>query len=219
MAKLSRREREKLERRIEILAASKKRFFMNTYDDVLMEDIANDVELAKGTLYLYFKNKQSLFFTIVIKGMNLLLDALKKAKEEKETGMEKILNITSAFFHYIQEHGDYYRLNLTSRSPRFTKMLMNDEIENSKEYIGLTIELLTLIKDAIAIGIKDGTLRKDLNLLQTTMFLGATIETAVYISPEYQILLKQNKITKEEYYHHSINMILHGIEGEKKIEK
>ncbi|MFW9996549.1 MAG: TetR/AcrR family transcriptional regulator [Candidatus Odinarchaeota archaeon] len=214
MPPLSRREREKLKRRNDIVEAAERRFFEKGFDGVSMDDIAGDVELSKATLYLYFKNKQSLYYAVVLKGMVILRDTFKKAVETEITGLKKILAIAQSFFEYMQYHSDHYRLNRSARGERFVKMLKNGEIDSAEIYIGLTVELLDLLKNAVISGIRDGTLRKDLDSLQTTMFLGVAIEAAVQITPEYRILLQQSDLTIEGYIQHSINVLLRGIAGE-----
>jgi transcriptional regulator, TetR family len=62
MSNISRREREKEQRRRDIMDSAEKLFFKKGYDEVSMNDIAEDVELSKATLYLYFDNKVATFF-------------------------------------------------------------------------------------------------------------------------------------------------------------
>ncbi|MFW9896133.1 MAG: TetR/AcrR family transcriptional regulator [Candidatus Thorarchaeota archaeon] len=220
ISKLSRREREKkqhqLQRRNEILKAAKDRFFKNSYDEVSMDDIAADLELSKTTLYIYFANKASLFFAIVTQGVVLLRDTFKNAVLQDTTGLEKIMKIIQAFFEYIQNYSDYYRLNLSARAPRFMKMLQkgNHEIENADEYVKLKEELLEIIVKAINLGIKDGTLRKDMDHIKTVMFLSSAIENMVYLSPVNQLLLDTYNISAEDYLQHSTNLLLRGLAGE-----
>ncbi len=209
----SRREREKLKRRNDIIEAAEKRFFEKGFDEVTMDDIARDVELSKATLYLYFKNKQSLYFTIVINGMVLLRDAFKKAVESETAGLKKVLAIAHSFQEYMQSFSNYYRLNRSVRGERFTNMLKYNEIEDTETYMGLTVDLLNLLKDSVILGVKDGTIRKELDPLQATLFLGVAIEAAVQVPSEYQLLLQQFRLTKEEYIQHSINVLLRGIAG------
>ena len=213
MSTRSRREREKLKRRNDIIEAAEKQFFEKGFDEVTMDDISRDVELSKATLYLYFKNKQSLYFTAVIRGMVLLRDAFKKAVESETAGLKKVLAITHSFHEYMQSFSNYYRLNRSVRGERFTNMLKCNEIEDAETYVGLTVELLNLLKTAVILGVKDGTIRQELDPLQTTMFLGVAIEAAVQVPPEYQLLLQQFGLTKKEYIQHSINVLLQGIAG------
>ncbi|MBN1214592.1 MAG: TetR/AcrR family transcriptional regulator [Candidatus Lokiarchaeota archaeon] len=220
ISKIPRREREKLKRHNDILEAAKKRFFEKEYDKVSMDVIAKDIELSKSTLYLYFKNKQSLYFAVVLKGMIILRDMFKKAIKSKHTGIEKLLGIAKASFNYMQIHPDYYRLNISARNPRFTKFLDKDNneqsmIEYAEKYIELIKELLDFLLEAVNLGIKDGTIKKESNPLQTAMFLGSAIETIVYLSPENQLLLDMYSISPKEYFHHSINLLLKGISGDK----
>jgi TetR/AcrR family transcriptional regulator len=205
-----------LQRRNEILNAAEKRFFENSYDDVSMDDIAGDLELSKTALYYHFKNKASLYFAVVTKGVVILRDTFQKAVKNETTGLEKIISIIHAFSDYIEHYSDYYRLNLSVRVPRFMKMLQNyedgvPEIENTEEYGGLKKELLDIITEAINLGIKDGTLRKNLEPIQTVMFLGSAIEDIVYLSPVNQLLLELSGGTTEEYLQHSIKLLLQGI--------
>lgn len=185
-----------------------------------MDDIAGDLELSKTTLYLYFKNKASLYFAVVIKGQVILRDTFKNAVKNETTGLGKIMSIILAYFNYIQVHSDYYRLNLSTKAPRFVKMLQNDEdddteIENTEEYIGLKKELLDMLTDAVSLGIKDGTIRKDLEPLQTVIFLVSTIDAIVHLSPVNQSLLEMYDITAEGYLQHSIDVLLQGIARKK----
>lgn len=55
-----RRQREKEQRRTEIIDAAERLFFSRGYEDVTMDDIAREVELNKATIYIYFNNKETL---------------------------------------------------------------------------------------------------------------------------------------------------------------
>ncbi|MFW9969104.1 MAG: TetR/AcrR family transcriptional regulator [Candidatus Odinarchaeota archaeon] len=181
-----------------------------------MDKIAEDLELSKTTLYLYFKNKASLYFAVVTKGVELLRESFKEAVKNEKTGLEKIKSIILAFYDYVQVYSDYYRLNLSVRTPRFMNMLQNidnddPEIENAEEYAQLKKELLDIIVEAIKLGIKDGTLRNDLDPIQTVMFISSAIEDMVYLSPVNQLLLEMSGVSAEDYLKHSIDLLLQGI--------
>ena len=73
------------------------------------------------------------------------------------------------------------------------------------------MEQLTFLTDAIKLGIEDGTIRKELDPMQTAIFLVATCESAVQMASEYQDLLAHRGLTLEAYLHHSIDLMLRGI--------
>jgi len=75
--KLSRREREKLRQRQEILAAALELFSKKGYHNVSMHEIAEKAEFAVGTLYKFFQNKEDLYKALI----------MEKAKEYHEVLM------------------------------------------------------------------------------------------------------------------------------------
>ena len=74
MSITSRREREKQKRQNDIINAAEKVFFAKGYDNVTMEEIANEAEVNKALLYYYFKNKEALFFAVNLYGVKILYE-------------------------------------------------------------------------------------------------------------------------------------------------
>ncbi len=64
--KLSRREREKLRHRRQILDAALELFSKKGYHNVSMLEIAKKAEFAIGTLYKFFKNKEALYKALMM---------------------------------------------------------------------------------------------------------------------------------------------------------
>ena len=91
-ATLSRREREKLWQRQEMLTAAIKLFSEKGYHNVSMHEIAKKAEFAMGTLYKFFKNKEDLYESIIIKQSDMFHEALAKALEEENDEIEKLKN-------------------------------------------------------------------------------------------------------------------------------
>ncbi|MEO5931240.1 MAG: TetR/AcrR family transcriptional regulator [Candidatus Kapaibacterium sp.] len=62
---ISRRDREKLARRREIILAARTVFARKGFNDTKLEDVAELAEFGKGTLYNYFTNKEALFQVVL----------------------------------------------------------------------------------------------------------------------------------------------------------
>jgi len=77
--KLTRREREKLTRRGDILRAAIELFSSKGYHNVSMHEIARKAEFAIGTLYRFFRNKEDLYKTLMTAKANEYHEALKDA--------------------------------------------------------------------------------------------------------------------------------------------
>ena len=104
--KLSRREREKLMQRHEMLAAALELFSERGYHNVSMHQIAEKSEFAIGTLYKFFNNKEDLYQALILEKFLKFHEALTKAIEESEDEIQKLRN-------YVQAKGEVFRANVS----------------------------------------------------------------------------------------------------------
>ena len=103
---LSRREREKLWQRREMLTAAIKLFSEKGYHSVSMQKIAKKSEFAIGTLYKFFQNKEDLYKSIIIEQADIFHEALTKALEEEDGEIEKLRK-------YVQVKGTVFMDNVS----------------------------------------------------------------------------------------------------------
>jgi TetR/AcrR family transcriptional regulator, fatty acid metabolism regulator protein len=76
-----RREREKAQRRQAILAAAERVFAVHGFETATMEQIAREAEFATGTIYLYFKDKGSLYAGLVANKLVAMVGRVETAVE------------------------------------------------------------------------------------------------------------------------------------------
>jgi TetR/AcrR family transcriptional regulator len=85
--KESRKERERLRHRQEILAAALQLFAAKGFNNVSMQEIAAAAEFATGTLYNFFPSKKDLFFELLVataeECMGLVMPALEGPGDER----------------------------------------------------------------------------------------------------------------------------------------
>ena len=161
-----RRQREKEQRRSEIIDAAERLFFSHGYEDVSMDEIANEVELNKATLYLYFKNKEALFAAIVLRGIRILQKKYEECMKTHVPGVVKVALMGQAYYQFSQEHPDYLRLIKFYGSERFSKE-NPCTAEIGKGYGTCRM----ILRDAVQEGIDDGTIRADLDPFLISMYL------------------------------------------------
>ncbi len=86
--KESRKERERLRHRQEILAAALQLFAAKGFHNVSMQEIAAAAEFATGTLYNFFPSKEDLFFELLAataeECLGLVLPALEGPGDERQ---------------------------------------------------------------------------------------------------------------------------------------
>ncbi len=66
----SRRERERAQRRDDILRAAREVFFQRGFHTVTVDDIAVAAEVGKGTVYLYFDTKETILAHLLLEGLD-----------------------------------------------------------------------------------------------------------------------------------------------------
>ncbi len=78
---ITRREREQLQRRAEIVKAAAELFSQKGYHNVSMQEIAERAEFAVGTLYKFFRNKEELYREILLETSKVFYSALSAVLE------------------------------------------------------------------------------------------------------------------------------------------
>lgn len=113
---LNRKERERLARKREILAAAERVFAQKGFHSATVDEIANQAELAKGTIYLYFENKRDIFYTLVDEKVDSLMK-LAKAEIKRETqSIEQLKRLVKTQLEFFQNNRDFFRIIITEQT-------------------------------------------------------------------------------------------------------
>jgi len=119
MSIAARKELEKEKRRNDILNAAEKLFFSKGYENVSLKDIAKEVKLGRSTLYLYFENKEELFFAIVLRGAQILHGIVLSNSEKAKTSLERLAAFRDAYYEFSKGYPDYLKVYNYLMSGRF----------------------------------------------------------------------------------------------------
>ena len=155
-----RRQREKERRRNDIIDAAERVFFSNGLENATMDDVAEQAELSKGTLYIYFESKEDLYLAITKRGLDILTSMFEKASAKASLGIEKIYAIGQAYRDFSKKHTDYFKA-MAYFDLRIKEI--SDESPNAKLSIEQGAKVLTICAEAIQFGIEDGTIRSDID--------------------------------------------------------
>jgi AcrR family transcriptional regulator len=104
-----RKEREKQQRRKEIVKAAEKVFFTKGFEESTMEDIAGEAELSKGTLYLYFKSKEDLHMAVAHKAISMLKSTMVKIEAGAGNAIEKLVGMGRATVDFSMRFPDHMK--------------------------------------------------------------------------------------------------------------
>ncbi|MFA6100763.1 MAG: TetR/AcrR family transcriptional regulator [Victivallaceae bacterium] len=105
----TRRQREKDERRKLILGKAQELFRSNGFSGTTIRQIAKACELAVGTIYLYYKDKNHIYLELINEGYELLINELRKVVES-DCSSGKAEKIVDAFFTFAKSHREHFEL-------------------------------------------------------------------------------------------------------------
>ena len=108
----TRREREKVQRREDLLRAARKVFFQKGIHTATIDDVAQEAEVGKGTVYLYFDTKETILAHLLLEGLEELVTCLEAAyaPDQKLAARTRLRRIANAYLEFFQTNPEYYRL-------------------------------------------------------------------------------------------------------------
>ncbi|CAN5384247.1 TetR/AcrR family transcriptional regulator [soil metagenome] len=145
----------KTEIREKIVDAAIVTFSKHGYDRTKMDDIAETANLSKGTIYLYFKSKEELFYAISENNIK----ALKEQLSVLFTKSENLISDSQMFyvnFRKASEQSDKVFLETiaeSSRNQRLQEMLYHQRIK-----------VLDIVTEYLKLQIKKGFFRTDIDI-------------------------------------------------------
>lgn len=201
-----RKEREKQQRRNDILDAAENVFFEKGLKNATMDEVAAEAELSKGTLYLYFKSKEELYLGITERALTVLKQMFQQAVKEKSTGIDKVLAIGEAFLEYSRKYTDYFRMILYYELAQ-TELEMVQESRDRCHQLGQ--QTLEILSQAIILGIEDGSIRDNVDPIKTAFMLqGMTSGMIQLISREEDHIKNLEKFEPDELMTYFFDFII-----------
>ncbi len=105
-----RKSKEKEKRKSLILKSAKKIFLKVGFANASMDMIADESQLSKGTLYLYFKSKDDLYVSVLLDGIALLEDMLNKVDEQTNSIEDTIIDYAVSYYEFSEKHPEYFNI-------------------------------------------------------------------------------------------------------------
>jgi AcrR family transcriptional regulator len=194
-------EEEKRERREMILEAAKKRFQRFGYSKTTMDEIAGDAGISKGTIYLYFENKEDIFNELLAREAREMERYLyRKVKSEKSV-LKQLEMIFTGALDYLERHP--FLDSILSRdvdivSPRILKHVFSVE----ERYV-------SVIEDYMRRGIDIGELEP------FNPRISAYIMYKIFEAFSYASTLKEEDFNKEDTLEIVRHFIIKGLARQK----
>ncbi len=144
------------ERELQILRAATAVFARSNYRVASTAEVAAAAGIAEPTVFKYFPTKKSLFLRILDGTGKAVLHFWQKVASPEATGIETLQRIGDAYIEGARGHTDELKVQFQalaeSDDPDFARVLR----QNHEGYV-------RFIADAIEKGIRDGTIRPDVD--------------------------------------------------------
>lgn len=116
----------RVERRVEILKSAAAAFRRRGYHGASVDEIASALEMTKGNLYYYFRNKEEILFACHDYSLDALLALLAEVQSAPIPADDKLRRLILAFIHIILDElrGTALTLDLQALSPVLLKRVI-----------------------------------------------------------------------------------------------
>lgn len=191
-----RKEKEKEQRRNEIISKAMDLFISRGYDNTTMEEIALGASLSKGTLYNYFDSKDDLYLVVATIAMRRLNDYYEGL--HKKPLFERFISLGHATYEFSKKFPELYKIASDIRSqPVFVniykKVMEGAPLNRNEAEMDIEVKRYQkLVYDPIKEAIDNKLIRNDLSplLLATTItsLTGGIIDALRNLKPLYKSL-------------------------------
>lgn len=160
-----------------IVAVAARLFATRPFHKVRLDDIAAAAHIGKGTLYIYFDNKEDLYFSLIYDGFERLVDRLQ-TQVAGENGPppagQALRRIVDEVVSFAFAHPHFFEL---MRSVGEIKALAGAEWNQKRQ------ELQFLVAETIRRGVATGDL-DDANPEMTAACLGGMVRSVMLFGPK-----------------------------------
>ncbi len=206
MSTKERKLKEKENRREHILNAAEAIMSEDGLHGLSIELIAQYTQLAKGTIYLYFKSKEEILSILTIKARNKLYEGFESIFNQNTNAFDKIINIIKMNYQFYKDNLLYH--DLISLYEANQKTLETAEMfETSAKITKLVFQIVDEAKT-------EGYIRKEINPMHLSMTMwGMTVGMLQLFKVRGTTLSETFAITEDELFNNYLDIFINGIKN------
>ena len=162
------------EKELAILEAASRIFASRPFHEVLIDTIAADAGIGKGTIYRYFETKEELYFATVLHVVEALARELETRARAEASAVKRLEAIATLILNRFWERR--YLLPFFQRDERFP--MLEVELVKRREPI------LRVVQEAILAGIEQREIRGIDARIGAELFLGMVRSMNLFHIPD-----------------------------------
>lgn len=189
-----------------ILNAAKELFQKNGVLKTTVDEIALAADCSKATIYVYFKNKDDIYYNIVFEYMTMLRDNMKLCFSDTEDYENAYFSLCNILVQFEKEYPMYFEFVLGNISVDAKKM---EELPILKSIFDVGEQLNEIVCAFLERAKKSGFIRADIDPLQTTFVMWSSICGWISLCSNKQTYLQNNlAMPHEDLLKKGFSMIL-----------
>jgi len=149
VAKVARRRRERAEFREEVLAAARRIVLEEGFDALTMRKIAEAIEYAPGTIYLYFESRDAIAFELCRAAFESFLAALLPVTAIADP-VERFRELGRRYVAFGLENPETYRL-IFMEDPKYSSQAFQEDAEADdspgKQALGVLVSTFAELRE------------------------------------------------------------------------
>ena len=173
-----------------------------------MDDIAEQAELSKGTLYLYFKSKEDLHMAVARKSIRLLRAVTLQATEGSGTALEKLGRMGRACIAFSRSDPDRMKAIITLEEMEPQTLNVSSSDVQDLVYKESTVETVIQMVEQ---GVNEKLIRSDIPPLLIAHTLWMTVLSVVRFVTMKTGLLEALELSQDQILESHFELVLNGI--------
>lgn len=158
----------------EIIHAGKELFLKNNFYNIKITDICNLAGVSRVTFYKHFKTIDELIFEVQMDILNDMNRFIKDRSDITVRGKESIKKVLYAWIDFAKEHKEEMKF-ISSFDIYYSSYDLNEELKLKYKSFIKNDYNRSLLKSALEKGIKDGSLKENLNPFRTGIYIHQTV--------------------------------------------
>lgn len=197
-----------------ILKAAENIFAQKGYGIATVDDIAEEAQFSKATLYRYFKSKSEIFFEIIYKSFEEVHQSTKRIQQKKMSAEEKLRELIYCIASFYHRKKNIARIFIMERSAikKILKLDSKEQLFPSTQHPPIPVhfrakmeEIFNIMCEIINEGVESGEFR-NVDVRNACFILGAMIRGFHFRGP-----LRDREFSLEESTELLHSFFLYGI--------
>ncbi len=205
MGVVERRERERIQRKNDILDAARTLLFQQGLQATSVNAIAKESELSIGTIYFYFKNKEEIFAALQEEGLEILYAMVTQIENTEALCEKRLLASALAYLDFSYKHKNYFDVInyfITAPATFFESGLMTRIHTKGSSILS---HLETIVMD----GIKQGIFREK-SPKRYTIFFWASLHGLILMKKMEKNTILENE-EYDSFFKYSVEKLINSI--------